>query len=50
MKKGMTKKHKILAGIRVPLPRKTGGVHTPKTTYRRKRVKDALRQETKQYF
>jgi hypothetical protein len=30
------KKRKPLAGVRLPLPRQRGGVHVPKTVYRRK--------------
>jgi hypothetical protein len=30
------KKRKPLKGVRIPLPRQRGGVHVPKTAYRRK--------------
>ncbi len=31
-----TKKKKPLKGVRIPLPRQRGGIHVPKTAYRRK--------------
>ncbi len=51
----MTKKQKkkarpLWSSIRLPLPKKTGGAHTPKTVYQRKREKDALRKETNEFF
>lgn len=49
-KKQQKKVRPVWAGIRVPLPKKTGGAHTPKTTYRRKREKDTLRKELKEHF
>lgn len=44
------KKYPVRSGIRIPLPKKTGGVHVPKTVYRRKTEKDRLRQELKDHF
>lgn len=51
----MTKRQKrktrpLWSSICVPLPKKTGGAHTPKTAYRRKREKDVLRKELKEGF
>jgi len=40
----------ILRSIRKPLPKKTGGVHTPKTAYNRKKAKHELRETFKSHI
>lgn len=42
MAKRKSKKGKVLNGVRIPLPKQTGGKHKVKTKYDRKRVKNLM--------
>ncbi|MEK7151560.1 MAG: hypothetical protein AAB784_02520 [Patescibacteria group bacterium] len=50
MPKPIIIKREDLPKRRIPLPKKIGGVHIPKTEYRRKRSKDELRRETREFL